>query len=413
MRKKLIPIIFAILITVIALVAMWWGTFKQYTQNDQQRDIILVLDNSGSMKENDPFFLALGAAKKFLLDNNGKHRIGIVIFGQTARVIKPLDKKEDAITRDLSEIVKYKEKFTNIPAAIIKAIDELKDNGREDAQKRIILLTDGIVDIENKRQHLEMEKRLKKDLLQECKNKGIHITCILFSDQEDSRLIQMLAFKTDGEYFKAYKKENINIDELITQKNQLQAFVLTRIIISISLVFWLVIFIWKQVKGDDVNTEEQILAKNNSSPDQWIIDMNRQYQNVISILISLSIASLILPIFFIRDLLRIPEHESLMPYFNKHTFLGYGFVYWSWDFLALSFLCGVLYCYVSAARIKEAYRTRTPDKELFWCRLRGDKTLQRWLSVSFASCVVFFICGLIFFLYFVGETVAVSSALYP
>ncbi len=174
----------------------------------QWRDIIFVIDNSGSMQKNDPELIT----KEIVIDFISKHRdssyFGMVVFGKEATLAEPLT---DLSALDVStrfflglERIDYRGLYTNTPAAVERAIYELKVNGRPEADKVIILLTDGIVDTGNKDSDLEKEKWLKEDLALESKNAGIRIFGIAFTDRADFRLIQTLASRTDGAYFRAY-----------------------------------------------------------------------------------------------------------------------------------------------------------------------------------------------------------------
>jgi len=189
-------------------------------------DILLVLDNSGSMKKNDPAFLTREVVTNFVNGLGEDSRLGMVIFDQEARLAEPLNEltaTEAKATFLMSlDKVNYKGQFTNSPAGIERAIYELKTNARKDVQKVIIFLTDGIVDTGDKAKDLEKEKWLKEDLAQESKLEGIRIFGVAFTDKADFRLIQTLAHKTDGEYFRAYKAEDIQgvfqkINAIITQ----------------------------------------------------------------------------------------------------------------------------------------------------------------------------------------------------
>ena len=209
-----------IIIMALGLVTNSYGTSTDEKQvidsnkNPQLKlDIIFVLDNSGSMIQNDPKFITRKVVTNFLDAHREGFRLGMVIFDKDARLVEPLTAitTPEATNKFLSSLDKldYKGQFTNSPAGVERAIYELKKRGGKETQKIIILLTDGLVDTGNKNQDLEGEKWLKDHLTQESKKAGIRIFGIAFTDKADFRLIQILALKTDGEYFRAYNAEDI------------------------------------------------------------------------------------------------------------------------------------------------------------------------------------------------------------
>jgi pSer/pThr/pTyr-binding forkhead associated (FHA) protein/Mg-chelatase subunit ChlD len=223
-------IIFVLIFTGVLFLGVSQSAYSQKeTKTELQPlklDILLVLDNSGSMKKNDPQFLTREVVTNFLDSLGENARLGMVIFDQEATLAEPLERVTDPKTKTefLKSIddVNYKGQFTNSPAAIERAVYELKTHGRKDAQKVIIFLTDGIVDSGNKTRDLERERWLKEDLTRESKKLGIRIIGIAFTNNADFSLIQTLAIKTDGEYFRAYKAEDIrgvfkNINEIINK----------------------------------------------------------------------------------------------------------------------------------------------------------------------------------------------------
>ncbi len=183
-------------------------TGKVVTSAASQRDIIFVIDNSGSMRKNDPDLIT----KEIVTDFISKHRdtsfFGMVVFGKEAALVEPLtDLSTLAVAARFFlglERIDYRGRYTNTPAAVERAIYELKANGRPDSDKALILLTDGIVDTGDKESDLEKEKWLKEDLALESKKAGIRIFGIAFTDKADFRLIQTLASRTGGAYFRAY-----------------------------------------------------------------------------------------------------------------------------------------------------------------------------------------------------------------
>ncbi|MGD9369489.1 MAG: FHA domain-containing protein, partial [Desulfobacteraceae bacterium] len=183
------------------------------TAGSAKLDIMLVLDNSGSMKKNDPDFLTRNVVENFIDRLKADTRMGMLIFDRDARLIKPLTpvdqpQLQNQFLESLKQ-VNYQGRWTNSPAAMERAIYELKSNGRHDAGKMIIFLTDGIVDTGDKEQDRAKEQWLKDILTLDAKKSGVRIFAIAFTENADFSLIQTLAVKTNGEYYRAYQADEI------------------------------------------------------------------------------------------------------------------------------------------------------------------------------------------------------------
>ena len=192
------------------------------------KDIVLVLDNSGSMKKNDPHFLASQAVTEFINNLDTATHISVIIFDQSVRIAVPMtevnDTTRDEILHSLEQI-NYKGLYTDSPAAIERAIYELKNSGRSEARKSIIFMTDGIVDTGNAARDQEKVKWLKTELAGAAEDAGIAIIGIAFTEEADFQLIQSLAQKTHGEYYRALKPEDLknvydNVHALINKVEQ-------------------------------------------------------------------------------------------------------------------------------------------------------------------------------------------------
>lgn len=176
------------------------------------KDVILVLDNSGSMKKNDPGFLVKDAVKEFISQQDENTRVAVVIFDQDVNLSVPLTSaslaNRESILNSL-ENINYKGLFTDSPAGIERAIYELKNNARADAQKSIIFMTDGIVDTGAAEKDLEKSKWLREDLAPDAADNDIKIFGIAFTEKADFQLIQSISQKTDGEYYRALTVDDI------------------------------------------------------------------------------------------------------------------------------------------------------------------------------------------------------------
>jgi hypothetical protein len=85
----------------------------------------------------------------------------------------------------------------------------LKQNGRKDAQKSIVFMTDGIVETGNQYNDQHKTQWLKEELAGESQKLGIKIFGIAFTEQADFALIQTLGQKTGGGYYRVLKPEDI------------------------------------------------------------------------------------------------------------------------------------------------------------------------------------------------------------
>ncbi len=185
-------------------------------------DVVFVIDNSGSMRKNDPRFLTPKIVRTFLGQLPDTTRAAMVLFDQRARLLQPLSDLSDPDSRkrlaDSLGKVDYRGKFTDSAAGIERAVYELKSEGREAARQSIIFLTDGIVDTGDRQKDVEQTQWLKTDLTAECSASGIRILGIAFTEKADFPLIQALASRTGGTYYRATRAEDIAgvLDRILT-----------------------------------------------------------------------------------------------------------------------------------------------------------------------------------------------------
>jgi hypothetical protein len=129
-------------------------------------------------------------------------------------------------------------------------------------------------------------------------------------------------------------------------------------------------------------------AMSNSSlplkKDEWKLKANANYQEVMKTLMTIMTASLVLPVWFIRNFLPAGQNEPTGKYL-------YPWAYCSWIFLALALVFGMLFYAASAKFVKVVCGGRETRSESFFENARD------W---SGGAAVVSFLLGLVFFAVF-------------
>ena len=124
----------------------------------------------------------------------------------------------------------------------------------------------------------------------------------------------------------------------------------------------------------------------------WRLSTNERYREVVRLLIGLSSAALLLPVFFAREFLAIQSTKPLKEIFTCS-------LYWSWGLLALAIFSGILFHYFSAKWVR-----------LAWGKSAGvlgkavsEGFIEAALNLTFWLNVLSFMMGLgLVLLFFVG-----------
>ncbi len=104
-------------------------------------DVVLDLDSSGSMAQNDPSGARLAAAKS-LVDVLGDHdRAAVVDFDDVATLLQPLTTDKVAVKGAIDRV--DANGGTNIAAGLRSSLDHLDQVGQANSGRAVILLTDG------------------------------------------------------------------------------------------------------------------------------------------------------------------------------------------------------------------------------------------------------------------------------
>ncbi len=176
-------------------------------------DVVLVLDNSGSMRANDPSRLMPVAVATFASRLPPESRAGLVVFDGRVRV--PLDLMATADSGFAAAVdhslltIDYSGARTDIPGAVERAIYTLRTQGRPRSRRALILFTDGIVDLGDIGRDAARRTWLHTRITQEAIEERVSIFGIAFTEDADFQLIQSLSHDTNGAHFRIERASQV------------------------------------------------------------------------------------------------------------------------------------------------------------------------------------------------------------
>lgn len=176
-------------------------------------DIMLALDNSASMRKNDPESLMVASVLNFARALPPGARLGIVVFDTRSVVALKLTPSSTpdflaAVRHSLSSI-NYKGQRTDIPAGIERCLYELREKGRSGAPRSVVLFSDGIVDTGSPARDAQRTAWLRTELAQEARDQSVRIVTVAFTEGADFELMQALAQSTGGQHFRVLDAREI------------------------------------------------------------------------------------------------------------------------------------------------------------------------------------------------------------
>lgn len=188
-----------------------WSKELNYTSNSHEVSAcysVLAVDCSGSMSSNDPITIIppssspykpvydcerYKAVSKFVSALDYDDKAAIVTFEDTANVVCELT--NDTSTLNWASASFYNGGGTSFDAAIRKSIDVLK-NSTGGTRKKIILLSDG-------------QSSVSDAIVKEAADSYIKIYTIGLGSSSYDSVLEEIASKTGGEFFKAYTADDL------------------------------------------------------------------------------------------------------------------------------------------------------------------------------------------------------------
>ncbi len=181
-------------------------------ETDAVTDVRVLIDVSGSMKQNDPNNLRAPALRLIVGLMPDKVIAGAWTFGEHVNVIVPHRKVNDSWklkAQQQSKKIHSRSLFTDMEQVLNKATAD-QQNDNEKIQRNVILLSDGLVDISaNSELNKQSRQRILDDVIPRLKQANVAVHTIALSETADHDLLRAMSLATDGWY-----EQVDNADEL-------------------------------------------------------------------------------------------------------------------------------------------------------------------------------------------------------
>ena len=173
------------------------------TSTEPVSDVRILIDVSGSMKNNDPSNLRSPALRLIvgLLPEDAKS--GVWTFAKYVNMLVPFRDVNDAwrleAERQSKQVHSYG-LFTNIEQALNKATANQKGDDPK-YRRSVILLSDGLVDVSTNVDTNKLSRqRILDDIVPRLKKANVAVHTVALSDMADHSLLRSISLATDGWY---------------------------------------------------------------------------------------------------------------------------------------------------------------------------------------------------------------------
>ena len=195
-------------------------------QQSAALDVLIVLDQSRSMRQNDPNRLAAQAVSQFIQRLPSENAAGLVLFGSQAWSVQSLAPLNEEHRRQLLASIadiRYADSQSNPAAAVDTALDEFRSRGRAKSVSLIVLFTDGGIDTGSKTRDAEIQHLMETQVLAEVRKQKVRVYPIAFTTGADLSLLEKIARDSGGECYLALSPEALEpvFGRLTTAMNKL------------------------------------------------------------------------------------------------------------------------------------------------------------------------------------------------
>ena len=185
-----------------AMLALWCAASVAQTAPDKS-DVRVLIDISGSMRQNDPNNLRRPALRMLAGLLQPGTLAGVWTFARWTNnlvAVGDVDAAWKKRTQSLSEQISSPGQFTNIEEVLDKASADWSGEPTTHA-RHLVLLTDGMVDVSRQEaENAQSRERIIGTLLPRLKSAGVKVHTIALSERADHALMKILAGETGGWY---------------------------------------------------------------------------------------------------------------------------------------------------------------------------------------------------------------------
>ncbi|NQU43398.1 VWA domain-containing protein, partial [bacterium] len=177
-------------------------------------DLVLLLDESGSMQKTDPCGMRKEATRMFLRLCGPGQRVGLMGFATDVRVVADSEDMggQEGMEKLLARTARIQSEglYTDIESALRSGLDELMNWNRPETPLAVLLMTDGAVDLSGEEEAVrDSIATIRGPLMSEYLQHNVRIYCIAFSGGADYELLEYLAETTGGLAAQSDKEEDL------------------------------------------------------------------------------------------------------------------------------------------------------------------------------------------------------------
>lgn len=188
----------------VLLLSLAWGVAQASS------DVRLLLDISGSMKNNDPNNLRVPATRLLAQLVPAGSQAGVWVFGNQPGVLVPHQPVNDAWRQTAQQSaarISSSDQWTDIGAALEQAS---RAASQGELPKHLILLSDGMVDIaQDATANAAARRQVLEQTLPKLSAANFKVHTIALADQADKELLSRLAKETSGVYAQARSADDL------------------------------------------------------------------------------------------------------------------------------------------------------------------------------------------------------------